>query len=300
MPLNPKVHPTNPYEDPEPGKIGASKSILQGGAMILDLVQQASKLTSLPYLSDAAGLALKLVQIAQAVKENKEGFQQLADTSTRLVAAFYRSYQGARNQDEWVNSDGIRTAAKDLERCLFSINTLGEKMKARGLVRRILCCVIDANAIKKYRQRLSSATTQFEAAAGFNMRDVLDWIEKKQDELLDEVRHLIASSGTEISIKRAIENENRARERIQIEDVEFSGIAFGPGSVVVENGRAPGGSGSGSSTPKSQQNKQRSAIPSPSPGEMGGVPTRPDIKVKGVHSSGIAFGDGGVSVSNQC
>ncbi|KAF5310112.1 hypothetical protein D9619_010518 [Psilocybe cf. subviscida] len=266
--------------------------------MILDLVHQASKLTGLPYLSDAAGSALKLVQIAQAIKENKEGFQQLADESAQLVAAFYRSYQGAQNQDEWLNSDGIRTAAKDLERCLFSINKLGEKMTARGLFRRILCYFIDANTVKKYRQRLSSATTQFEAAAGLNMQDVLDRIKKKQDEFLDEVRHHMTSSGTETPIKRAIENENRARERIQIENVEFSGIAFGSGSVVVENGRAPGGSGSGLSTPESQQNKQRSAIPSLSPGEVGGVPTRPDIKVIGVHSSGISLGNGNVSVSN--
>ena len=50
------------------------------------------------------------------MKDNKEGFQELVDDSTQLVAVFYRSYQGARNQDEWLNSEGIRTAAKDLER----------------------------------------------------------------------------------------------------------------------------------------------------------------------------------------
>ncbi|KAF5310110.1 hypothetical protein D9619_010512 [Psilocybe cf. subviscida] len=222
MPHNLNVHPTNPYEDPEPGKTGASEAILRGGATILGLVQQASKLSSLPYLSNAAGLALNLVQIAQTVQENKEGFKELADDSAQLVAVFYRSYQGARNQAEWLNSDGIRTAAKDLERCLFSIKKLGEKMKARGLLRRVLCYVIDANTIKKYRQQLSSATTQFQVAAQLDMRDVLVQIEKNQDELLDEVRHLVTPSGAETSISRAIENENRARQRIQIEDVEFS------------------------------------------------------------------------------
>ncbi|KAF5310109.1 hypothetical protein D9619_010513 [Psilocybe cf. subviscida] len=299
MPRNPKDPPTNPYEDPEPGKIGASEGFLQGGAMILGLVQQASKLTGLPYLSDAAGIALKLVQVAQAVKDNKEGFKELADDSAQLVAVFYRSYQGARNQAEWLNSDGIRTAAKDLERCLFSIKKLGEKMKARGLLRRVLCYVIDANTIKKYRQQLSSATTQFQVAAQLDMRDVLVQIEKNQDELLDEVRHLVTPSGAETSISRAIENENRARQRIQIEDVEFSGIALGSGSVVVENGRAPGGSGSGLSTPQRQKNNQRSATPSPSPEKRGGVPIRPDISVRGVQSSGISFGDGDVSVRNR-
>ncbi|KAF5310103.1 hypothetical protein D9619_010515 [Psilocybe cf. subviscida] len=263
----------------------------------------ASVLSGLPYLSDAAGLVLQLVQIAQAVKENKEGFQDLVDQSKQLVAVFYRAYQGARNQDEWLNSEGIRTAAKDLERCLCSINKLGEKMKARRLIRRILCYAIDANTIKKYQQRLSLAKEHFQTAAQLDARDILVQIEKNTNELLEEVKHLLTSSGAGIAQEtpaaRAIENEHRVRQRIQIEDVESSGIAFGSGSVVVENGRAPAKSGSGSSTPHRQKNKQRSATPSPSPEKMGGVPTRPDISIKGVYSSGIAFGDGDVSVSNS-
>jgi hypothetical protein len=65
MPRKLKVPPTKQSEDPEPGKIGTSEGVLEGGSMILGLVQQASKLSGLPYLSDAAGLALKLVQVAQ-------------------------------------------------------------------------------------------------------------------------------------------------------------------------------------------------------------------------------------------
>ncbi|KAF5309840.1 hypothetical protein D9619_010526 [Psilocybe cf. subviscida] len=227
MPRKPKVPPTNPYEDPEPGKIAVTKGILQGAAMILDLVQQASKLTSLPYLSDAAGLALNIVQIAQTAKENKEGFQQLADDSTQLAAVLYWSYQGARNQDEWPNSDGIRTAAKDLERCLFSINKLGEKMKGRSLFRRILCHVIDANTVKKYQQRLSSLTTQFQTPLSeVDMLDVLFQIEKKQDEILYEVRHLVTPSGTETV---------PTRPAISVKGVDSSGIGFGDGDVSVSN-----------------------------------------------------------------
>lgn len=59
------AHTTRPNDDPEPGKIKTGDAILEGGNMILGLVSQASKLSGIPYLSDAAGIALKLVQIAQ-------------------------------------------------------------------------------------------------------------------------------------------------------------------------------------------------------------------------------------------
>jgi hypothetical protein len=142
-----------------------------------------------------------------------------------------------------------------------------------------------------------------QVAAQLDAGDVLVQIEKNQDELLNEVMHLSTPSGMgtspETSAGRAIENENRARQRIQIEDVELSGISFGSGSVDVVNGRAPGDGENGSSS-RAQRNKDKrpSPAPSPSPERAGGVPTRSDISVKGVYSSGIALGDGDVSVSN--
>ena len=82
-------------------------------------------------------LCLELLQDdIQAVKDNKEGFKVLVDDSTNLVAVFYRSYQGAQNQDEWLNGDGIRTAAKDLERYISSSERrhlpLGRQMISLG------------------------------------------------------------------------------------------------------------------------------------------------------------------------
>lgn len=142
-----------------------------------------------------------------------------------------------------------------------------------------------------------------QVAAQLDTRDVLVQIEKNQGELLDEFKNLSTSSGTGIASEtpasRAIENEHRARQRIQIEDVEASGIAFGSGNVVVENGKVPADSGSRSSsgTPK-KKDKRPSAAPSPSPERADRSPSRPHISIKGVRGSGIALGDGDVSVSN--
>lgn len=37
------------------------------------------------------------------------------DDSTDLVAVFYRAYQGAQDQENWLKSKPIQEAARDLE-----------------------------------------------------------------------------------------------------------------------------------------------------------------------------------------
>lgn len=117
---------TTQSSGPNPAKDKSNKTIidviLEGGGLTLDILQQVAGSTGIPYVSQAASILLKLFEIiqvkrlsrprlgrvtvlfqgshrsivCQAVKDNKSGFNALANEATNVFSVLLQSYDKSR------------------------------------------------------------------------------------------------------------------------------------------------------------------------------------------------------------
>ncbi|KAG6907612.1 hypothetical protein DXG01_008189 [Tephrocybe rancida] len=70
---------------------------LDASSVILSTLSNAAKLTPVPFLQNAADVALNIIQMVQDVKSNKDAFRQLADDACALVYIVLCSNDRARD-----------------------------------------------------------------------------------------------------------------------------------------------------------------------------------------------------------
>jgi len=106
---------------------------MDGGVLLLGLIQDVASLAPVPYLSTAAGLTIKIVDTVQVshlslsktvsrytkslclflkrFRGNKEDFKQLAEDVTAIVAVVCDSYKESAKKDEWPPHDLVPVIA---------------------------------------------------------------------------------------------------------------------------------------------------------------------------------------------
>ncbi|KAH9486014.1 hypothetical protein JR316_0000077 [Psilocybe cubensis] len=213
---------------------------LNGGSVLLNIVKEASSLAPIPYLKQAAGATLKIVEIIQTVKENKIAFERLGQEAMEFITTVYSAYQRSPNKDNWPPQD-IKAVIDDFvrfQRTLADIQAAINKQLRRGKVTRLVYSAADAGKIEEFRQRLKTAIDMFEVSSHLSLHDALSLIlqnqmkeeeARRQAELLkarhdiEEVHQRIDAQEREARLHQEVrrlqeEEDNRRRQQAAAEE----------------------------------------------------------------------------------
>ncbi|KAF9458853.1 hypothetical protein BDZ94DRAFT_1325216 [Collybia nuda] len=146
---------------------------------ILATLKCTARYAPIPYLQEAASLALGILQIINDVKSVQEGLVRLANDSCELVyrAVCVYSHGGG-------NSPMLRENLGKLIRTLTSIHSYAKREMKRSLMVRLIKYKFDQGRIVEYRETLRQSLDVFVLQSLVNIQIGIKDILQKQDEIL--------------------------------------------------------------------------------------------------------------------
>ncbi|KAF8167127.1 hypothetical protein B0H34DRAFT_680351 [Crassisporium funariophilum] len=161
---------------------------VNGSAVILALIKEAAEFAPVPYLKQAAATTLFILNTIQAVKDNKDGFQRLADDAAGLIVAVWRSFSKAKDPEKWL-SPVLREILGELVETLDAISDFVRHQLHRNRAIRVIFSKADVAKTQEYRERLQQAMTKFELQSHITINEVLLQVLQAQDRLSEQIQH---------------------------------------------------------------------------------------------------------------
>ncbi|KAF8327665.1 hypothetical protein F5887DRAFT_164386 [Amanita rubescens] len=167
-------------------------------SIMLSTLRDASKLSPVPFLSAAAGIALAIVGavqvsysslfsnwtlqcISQKARRNKDGFKALAGDSCELVSVIIRTYKDRPGTDD-LPVDLVNDL-QQLVTVLASIQKFAQKGASRNFLKALVRSSVDAEKIQHYRGRLQQSMRVFSLQSDITLRETVAKLASRQAEL---------------------------------------------------------------------------------------------------------------------
>lgn len=198
------------YDLPMPSKHHTDSSkenlLLDTSDFVLTVVRDAARLAPIPYLKDAAGLALGIVNVIQGVRGNKDAFRRLADDACGLVYAILCRHATAARTASGVSAD-LLDNLQELLKTLTAIERFAKKKVSRNVVMRVIMRQSDLGTIQEFRETLRQSLDLFGLKSNITIQEYLASISSQQVEILQAFREGNPSAGI-------VENEQESSEQI--------------------------------------------------------------------------------------
>jgi len=169
------------------------ETTVNGGAVVLSVLQNAANFAPLPYLRGAAATSLTLIQIAQTVKDNRADFRRLCEDAATLTVVVYESRQRSEDPDGWPGA-GLKDAVDSFLNTLGMIARFAEAQVERKRFIRVMNSVGDGNKIREFRERLAQAMSRFEVSAHLQSYEILRLIKNMMEDHQNRLNEQIATA----------------------------------------------------------------------------------------------------------
>ncbi|KAG6917184.1 hypothetical protein DXG01_003527 [Tephrocybe rancida] len=153
--------------------------------LVLSTLANAAQLTPVPYLQNAANLALSIFNTIQGMRQNKSAFRRLGNDAT-----------------------------------LHEIERYTMEQASKHIVFRFIQSKSDAGAIQEYRERLTQSLAVFNVKSSLSMQDSLGLIHQKLAGIQDAVQHggqAEVWDGVELG---RVKHQRQEREKLEAERLE--------------------------------------------------------------------------------
>ncbi|KAF4611547.1 hypothetical protein D9613_004497 [Agrocybe pediades] len=134
---------------------------VNGGALLLGIVRDAAGFAPIPYLKQAAGVTLRIVEVVQQLKGNKAAFRRLAEDATGLIATIFDRYKNSQDLASWPPPE-IAQIIYELLRTLRGILQFAKDQVHKNPAIRLINSKADVGKVKEYRERLQAAVEKFQ------------------------------------------------------------------------------------------------------------------------------------------
>ncbi|KAF9553379.1 hypothetical protein CPC08DRAFT_713796 [Agrocybe pediades] len=142
-----------------------------GGVLLLGVLQDAAEeLVPVPYLKQAAGVTLKIIEAVQRLKDNKADFQRLAQDASELIATIFDRYKNSPDQASWPPPE-IAQIIYELLGTLTEILHFVEQQVHKNRAIRLINSKVDVGKVKEYRERLQAAVEKFQISSHLNLNE---------------------------------------------------------------------------------------------------------------------------------
>ncbi|KAF4612260.1 hypothetical protein D9613_004581 [Agrocybe pediades] len=168
-----------------PTKNNWFETSVNGGVLLLGVLQEAAGLTPVPYLKQAAGVTLKIIEAVQKLKENKADFRRLAQDATALIATIFDRYKNSPDQASWPPPE-IAQIIYELVGTVEEILSFVIEQVHKNRAIRLMNSKADVGKVKEYRERLQAAVEKFQnilkISSHLNLNESVALILKKLDQ----------------------------------------------------------------------------------------------------------------------
>ncbi|KAF9553382.1 hypothetical protein CPC08DRAFT_713798 [Agrocybe pediades] len=151
---------------------------VNGGVLLLGVLQEAAGLTPVPYLKQAAGVTLKIIDAVQQLKDNKADFRRLAQDATALIATIFDRYKNSPDQASWPPPE-IAQIIYELVGTVEEILSFVVEQVHKNRAIRLMNSKADVGKVKEYRERLQAAVEKFQISSHLNLNESVALILKK-------------------------------------------------------------------------------------------------------------------------
>ncbi|KAJ8690974.1 hypothetical protein PTI98_010591 [Pleurotus ostreatus] len=164
------------------GKLTVAQDI---AGIVLATLQQAAELAPVPYLKEAAGLAVALFDMVQSTSDNKSAFKALANDACELV---YTATSVWKDREEDNNGktlpQDLMDHLKELLETMTDVMDFAKARASRGLFARFISHKADAGRIQGFRAQLKDALDRFGMQSHITVRDAVSRIQEQQAAIL--------------------------------------------------------------------------------------------------------------------
>ncbi|KAF8626478.1 hypothetical protein AX17_006534 [Amanita inopinata Kibby_2008] len=161
--------------------------------VVLKTLTDVAKFSPVPYLSDAAGLALAILSIVQQTRDNKDGYMRLAEDACELVYAVVsartrKEGEGGEGNEGGDGTPGLEENIRQLVTTLTSIERFATKGASRNRVKAFFRSSSDAGKIAEYREKLKLCLGLFGLQSDISIRETVARMAAQQEEMLRELK----------------------------------------------------------------------------------------------------------------
>ncbi|KAK2462588.1 hypothetical protein APHAL10511_005321 [Amanita phalloides] len=154
-------------------------------SIVLTTLKDVAQIPPVPFLSQAAGVAVDIIAVVQKARNNKGGFKGLAEDSCELVYAIIRGHKNVSKQED-VPSD-LSENLQQLVNTLISIHKFAKKGATRNFFIALLCSGVDAGKIQYYREKLQQSVRVFGLQSDISLRDTVAKLASQQVEMMKDL-----------------------------------------------------------------------------------------------------------------
>ncbi|KAF4581613.1 hypothetical protein EYR38_002942 [Pleurotus pulmonarius] len=149
------------------GKLTVAQDI---AGIVLSTLEQAARFAPVPYLQEAAGLAVALFEMVQTTTDNKSSFKALANDACGLVYTATNVWKDreADNDGKAIPQD-LMDHLKELLDTMNDVMAFAKSRASRGIFARFVSHKADVGQIQGFRARLKDALDRFGVCIQFQI-----------------------------------------------------------------------------------------------------------------------------------
>ncbi|KAG9223944.1 hypothetical protein CCMSSC00406_0004440 [Pleurotus cornucopiae] len=148
--------------------LGSSQPRRQGGFVLdgldgaLNVLRAVGPATQIPYVREAAGVLLQIVNTIQAVRDNQDAFQRLIIHATEILTRLEVVWKDQRSKRV---SNRLHPSLKKLYNIVLGVKTFVEEITHRSRFKRTICCKSDLVRIQIIKDDLNNCLEYFKVDA---------------------------------------------------------------------------------------------------------------------------------------
>ncbi|KAJ8482944.1 hypothetical protein ONZ45_g14775 [Pleurotus djamor] len=183
-----------PQDDTSAGRSGSFDAVLDVSEALLTTLNDVSAFCAVPFLGDAARLALGFLNTVQTVRGNRDAWIQLAEDAAKLVAVLAEKLE---YKTAGLSLDaGMTSNLQKLSEVLQEIDQYTKKKMAQSMPKRIVLFRGDEQKIQDWRKRLDYAIDLFGVRAAISNAALVEEVRAKQDVLLQTQQDVLSRQGS--------------------------------------------------------------------------------------------------------
>ncbi|KAF8987254.1 hypothetical protein BDQ17DRAFT_1258778 [Cyathus striatus] len=174
------------YNEPVDEKRSIVDTGLEISSLVLTTLQDAAQFAPVPYLQDAASLALSILNMVATTKGNRQAFRAVASDACELVCVVVKAVRVAQERGGIDEESDLMRNVRQLIDTLTSIDNFTRKEAKRNVVSRFLLHQSDLDKIDEYRRRLQKSLDIFGLQSNISISDNLNRVVKQQNEIMSQ------------------------------------------------------------------------------------------------------------------
>ncbi|KAF7430753.1 hypothetical protein PC9H_006464 [Pleurotus ostreatus] len=149
-----------PSPGPQPRRQGGV--VLDGLDGALNVLRAVGPATQIPYVREAAGVLLQIVNIIQAVRDNQDEFKRLIIHAAEILTRLEVVWKDQRSKRV---SNELHASLKKLYSIVIGVQAFVEEITRRSRFKRTICCKSDLVRIQIIKDDLNNCLEYFKVDA---------------------------------------------------------------------------------------------------------------------------------------